>query len=538
MLVPTGSERASTIPRSGCTMFILFRFINISKDLTATANCFAIAMEQLFSPCTRVRDIAESLGRLRDFRGDDDSSDDDSSDDDSSDDDSSDDSSMDSDNFEYFRELNLDVSTDEFLSADKAFTYVDLHAMLGNESTVAWLTPHAAVANGRRVLDSWRQVDESSNFRFNADGKELYGLARSNEHLLEICIVVLRLLAASVVQSVHLDNWGRQDIALINAASLAYLMEQCQSLKVLTLEYLKLDEDQCRVLGVHSRPDLEIVLDHCKLTRAGASALAEVLGRNQGPTRLNYCSLDYFVLANGLRGNSRLNSLRPRISSNFEVGNRQVLAIAGALRENKGLVDLNLSSCWVIDETWNAVCDSLKTHPTLEVLDLRAGIANNTTAPALITSRMQALANMLKLNTSIHTLHLEYRYSKHELYRGSIVPYLETNRLRPHVHAIQKARSITYRAKVLGRALLETRTDVNSFWMILSGNPEVVFSLTTATTTPATKLSTPAAVGASANAAPVVAITAATSNVASITGADAATPAASATGAWGLFCCW
>jgi hypothetical protein len=90
-------------------------------------------------------------------------------------------------------------------------------------------------------------------------------------------------------------------------------MEQCQSLKVLSFDLLKMAEDHIRVLGAYSRPDLEIVLEDCKITSSGASALAEVIGRNQGPTKLDRCyNIDNFVLANGFRGNSRLKSLRPR----------------------------------------------------------------------------------------------------------------------------------------------------------------------------------------------------------------------------------
>jgi hypothetical protein len=84
------------------------------------------------------------------------------------------------------------------------------------------------------------------------------------------------------------------------------------------------------------------------------------------------------------------------------------------------------------DETWGAICDSLGLHPTLEVLDLSA-ICNNPTsrtASAVIRSRIQALLNMLKGNMSIHAIHLSPRYSQHELFRGSDIPYLETNRLR------------------------------------------------------------------------------------------------------------
>jgi hypothetical protein len=231
--------------------------------------------------------------------------------------------------------------------------------------------------------------------------------------------------------------------------------------------------------------------------------LAEILGRNQGPTKLECCDVDNIVLADVLRRNSRLKSLRPRNSFNSpEVEDQQALAFAGALREKKGLVELNLSFYWVSDETWNTICDSLKTHPTLEVLDLRVSFTNTTTAPAVITSRMQALLKMLKVNTSIDTLHLLDRHSEHELYRESIVPYLATNRHRSHVRAIQKTSPFVYRAKVLGRALLATRTDANSFLMLLSGNPEVAFPLTAATTTPAASLPTPTTAAASVNAQP------------------------------------
>jgi hypothetical protein len=149
------------------------------------------------------------------------------------------------------------------------------------------------------------QLDVSREFSFSADGNVIHAFADSLQHLLEIFDVVLRLLAASVVRSVIVDGWI-PDGGLINAPSLAHLLEQCPSLKGLKLQGLVLDENHCRALGAHSRPDLEINLDRCQLTSAGTIALAEALGRNQGPTKLDYCEIDNVVLANGLRGNSRL----------------------------------------------------------------------------------------------------------------------------------------------------------------------------------------------------------------------------------------
>ena len=136
-------------------------------------------MECLFSPCTRLHDLLLSQGRLGAFRG----------------------------HPEHLQELNLNVSTEELLSAERAFTYADLHTM--NQNTVAWLTTHAAIAcKCDEVVYSWLSLDESRSFCFSADGQDIVALARSPKHLLEICDVVVRLLAVSVVHSVHLSYWA------------------------------------------------------------------------------------------------------------------------------------------------------------------------------------------------------------------------------------------------------------------------------------------------------------------------------------------
>ncbi len=74
---------------------------------------FWLTMESLFSPCNRLRDrLGTDVEHFAD---------------------------------EELQEVNLDVSTDEFLSAERGFTYADLYAMLGSGETAAWLTPRAFV---------------------------------------------------------------------------------------------------------------------------------------------------------------------------------------------------------------------------------------------------------------------------------------------------------------------------------------------------------------------------------------------------------
>jgi hypothetical protein len=440
-------------------------------------------MELLFSPCTRYLDMAvqddEFENRLV--------------------------------NYDSLRELKLDVSTEEFLSPERAFTFADLYAMLGHGNTVLWLTPHHAPivrSNWRSALSCLHLEQLLDIYRFaikvgGVGGKHINILAWSPAALSEIVDVVCSLLAAntSEVDVLELCNEGLGKEAFCSAPIFASLAEQCQNLKCLTLRGLdSLSEDQIRVLDTISRPGLEIVLRECRIEGAAAEALAEALGRNQGPTRLDECDIDYSVLANGLRGNSRLKSMCN--DTNAKVSDEDLLAIAAALKENKGLVNLNLTYyVRVSDESWDAVCDSLKTHPTLEHFTFRTKYAAASLAPAVLMCRLQALIDMLKMNTTMQTIDVgPKQYSEHELYRGSVTRYLETNRFRLRLLTIQKSRPIRYRAKVLGRALLAVRTDPNRFWMLLSGNAEVTFPSTTATTTPVANLTTPAtAASTSAN---------------------------------------
>jgi hypothetical protein len=418
-------------------------------------------MERLFSPCSRLYALLESQGLLEHFRR---------------------------NHPQLFQELNLNVSTEELLSAERAFTYADLYAMLGNQRTILWLTPHAAVVHGD-AADIYSFFYRFI-FVFKVDGKDICALAPSLEALLEIVDIVRRLLVANArdVYELGFRSAGQHSGVFFNAPMFANLMEQCQNLKALTLEQISLDEDHCRVLGDFSKPGLEMVLDCCEITVAAGGVLAQVLGCNQGPTKLDCCDIDNSVLADGLRGNSRLKSLRPRKYSGEllgnryggnalgnVLGNREVLAIAGGLKENKGLVDLDLRQGYTAnEEAWDTVCNSLKTHPTLEILNL-GPLDRLKLAPLPLRSRIQTLTDMLKVNMSIHTIRLDDCFYEHKLYRGSVIPYLETNRLRPRLLAIQKALPIEYRAKVLGRALVAVRTDPNRFWMLLSGNAEVAF---------------------------------------------------------------
>jgi hypothetical protein len=66
--------------------------------------------------------------------------------------------------------------------------------------------------------------------------------------------------------------------------------------EVVILQDLEMNVNHCRALGAYSRPDLKVVLTYCAITSAGTRALAEILGRNLGPTKLDRCENDNFLL--------------------------------------------------------------------------------------------------------------------------------------------------------------------------------------------------------------------------------------------------
>jgi hypothetical protein len=134
------------------------------------------------------------------------------------------------------------------------------------------LTPNAAIIPAKGDYED--AADWVVLLCVKANAKKYPSSLAPPEHLLEICDVVLRLLAASVVHSVVLNKTTGL-AAWMNATSLGYLMEHCQSLKCLTLEKLDMDESHCRrawhLFDQISRSS------ETPFTGAGASALVEVL---------------------------------------------------------------------------------------------------------------------------------------------------------------------------------------------------------------------------------------------------------------------
>jgi hypothetical protein len=297
-----------------------------------------------------------------------------------------------------------------------------------------------------------------------------------------VCECLLQLLSSSA-QATDVRLTGRGTLPVSTSFLLKFL-QQTRSLQRLRLWCFTLLEDQCRALSAtpnvtNNGSPLEIELYYCNLSNAATTdALVEAIRQNRGPTNLERCEIDTGILADALRGNTSVKALTLRCS--YGNAAKDLVAIgtlARALEKNRGLVRLDMSNRVISNDNWKALCQSLKAHPTLEVLGLRTTTSSaerrDPDFNATRTHRMRGLEGMLKVNTIMHTIDLEPTECDESLLQHSIRPRLEGNLYQPRVCAMKKVDSLL-RAKLLGRALESKQGSPNALWMFLSQNEDIV----------------------------------------------------------------
>jgi hypothetical protein len=254
----------------------------------------------------------------------------------------------------------------------------------------------------------------------------------------------------------------------------SFLQENRICLGKVLLDCMILNEDQCLALETMSRLDVELNFRHCILTDGAAGAFVECLQSSRGAVKLQNCNIDSLILASALTGDSRVTRLKQH---SLLRNDADMAVLRTALANNRSMVDLDLSGrCSISDENWSILCESLKAHPTLTTLNLLSEASDLSDEQK--AHRTRAVAEMMKENTVLHTIHFNRGERNHQIYAESILPYLESNLYRPRVLGIKKA-DIALRRPLLGRALQmeSVRNDSNLLWMFLSGNPDAVFSL-------------------------------------------------------------
>jgi hypothetical protein len=313
----------------------------------------------------------------------------------------------------------------------------------------------------------------------------------ATETAMAACNFLVRLLAASEKSKVYLygHTYGRSLLLPVSGPTLSYLFEHSQEhLIKVTLGHAILSEEHLRVLAISPRHErqLELVLQWCRFADNDACREASVqwLQSDGGPTELDGCHIDSHVLANSLRGNSRLSILRlPSMQARRDIFGCDIPTdpdrglIFSAFAENKGLTVLYASGHSIGEEDWSILCQSLQKHPALTRVDLTdTGPMSSSGQKTLLavkqkTRRTRELAEMMQTNTILCTIRLSEKERDKKIYTKPIQPRLIANRYRLRVLAVKKeADDRPFRQKVLGRALHRVRRNPNLVWMFLSGN--------------------------------------------------------------------
>jgi hypothetical protein len=292
---------------------------------------------------------------------------------------------------------------------------------------------------------------------------------------------LVRLLATIKDIVASIDSWNDSSLHVSGPALSRFFQESQDNLREFTLEAVILNKEQIHALATESRPQMEVIMERCKLLLGPdcRAAFIEYLHRDRGPIQLDGCKIDFHVIAAALEGNSRVTRLR--LSSDMATSNAEKGLLFRSLAENKGLVKLDLNRRPINDENWTILCQSLKTHPTLTTLDLRGtGMMVIDLIIELLNGEQKAerthvLAAMVRENRVLHTLCLNRNERDEQIYVESILPRLETNLYKPRVLGIKKA-DIALRRLLLGLALQteSVRSKSNLIWMFLSGNQGVV----------------------------------------------------------------
>jgi hypothetical protein len=145
---------------------------------------------------------------------------------------------------------------------------------------------------------------------------------------------------------------------------------------------------------------------------------------------LIHCRIDTRRLADALRANNNVTTL----ALNGRCSDEDRLVLAQALADNVGLVTLNLNLSWGrITALWQSVAR----HPKLEKLDLpQCRIFRDSPTYAQKTLRVQAVVDVLRVNTVIHTIGLYRDNFDEEILDSTVYPLLLANMYRPRVGAI------------------------------------------------------------------------------------------------------
>jgi hypothetical protein len=350
---------------------------------------------------------------------------------------------------------------------------------------LVWMTPDAYIISSEHRFGGLYPVAVEVGAKDNSAGmcvRVRPGTA-TTQAASATCNFLIRLLAISEKRAVYMKGSSRP-LLPIPGPALSHLFEHSQeNLREVTLRDMILNEEHILVLASAPLQEVKFVLRGCRFSddEGCRNAFRHWLQSGGGPTELHRCVIDSGVLADAMRGYSRLGKvlLSPKRASTSD--DTEMSLIVSALAGNKGLTDFDAFWYAISDENWSNLCHSLKNHPTLTKLDLACTGPKNPDGKRVFseeqkTNRTLALAVMMQTNTVLHTIRLFPGEFDVRIFTESIQPRLETNLYRPRILAVKKeVEDISFRQKVLSRALSRVNSNPNLVWMFLSENMDAFF---------------------------------------------------------------
>jgi hypothetical protein len=395
---------------------------------------------------------------------------------------------------EEFTEVELTANWEDFV-IHSGVTWTDFLSFC--DGRIIWLTPDVFITVEESYAASGLDIDYQYLFAvndvFTSCAKDFKIYSKSTAHATAIFDGIFRLLATSDAASLCLSCHDEDSlIASPNNSETSRLflfpvpgpvlsrylvsLQSATSLKTLRLADMTLGTDHCIALESNCRIDLEIELRNCKLTDDGTQAFLESQRRNKGPERLLNCKMDNAVLAEAVRGNMSLKSLKPCGELDHDqLSPEDFETLAQALRENEGLVTLDVAGQPIMEESWRILLKSIQNHPSLQVLDLHLTPSSRRMSAATKTERMLAIVDMLQVNTVILTIHMLLHECDKQVLQDSINPRLQLNLYRLRVRAIKEVAPGVHRSKLVGYALGNVSKNINLLWLILRENADTDF---------------------------------------------------------------
>jgi hypothetical protein len=282
------------------------------------------------------------------------------------------------------------------------------------------------------------------------------------------CDVVVQLLARASFPRTDLHLRGNPQCSVSSNALAQLLQSPCPSLRRINFcGPYDLAEDCLRALEGGTHPDLQVSLERKDLSHIKPTLLHTFLRKCQGAITLCNCTIDFHLLSEVLRGDSKVTQL---VLAPQTLNDTNMARLIYALKTNTCLTELSLVSNPLGDEDWIRMCQSIAQHPKLQKVCLRTTTHPTPSSESKIL-RTSAVVRMLRDNFVLQNVDLTPSECDERIQRDVISPYLRYAR---NIRTLNDfGGPIAMRTQLLGRAMRQVNNNPTLLWMVLSNDTRI-----------------------------------------------------------------